>query len=246
MTIAQRARLSWIVALQAVVVTILVAGARDGASVPIVTPSKDRTRFANISIHGHHSPRKPLPSVHKLNASCLHDNSFCESLPGYPEEFVTSVMRLRGSAFRSYFQDVDREELLTDDLPPAASPSEQRVRVPFGGDVAEAQVCDVRVEVRYPRFGLDKDGAMKLIVNDGGEYRQPVRIEVCRNEGGTCDRIHDMLPAGHSTRCATKYVNRVLVALSTEDNRVEPMPTRFSFPAACVCFVRTYYYPGKL
>ncbi|EEC17544.1 hypothetical protein IscW_ISCW022570 [Ixodes scapularis] len=66
-------------------VTILVAGARDGASVPIVTPSKDRTRFANISIHGHHSPRKPLPSVHKLNASCLHDNSFCESLPGYPE-----------------------------------------------------------------------------------------------------------------------------------------------------------------
>ncbi|KAH7983340.1 hypothetical protein HPB52_011247 [Rhipicephalus sanguineus] len=159
-------------------------------------------------------------------------------------ELVTSVMQLRGAPFRNYFAEVDRDEALLDDLAPPSS--EQRVRVPFGSDVDEAQVCDVRVEVRYPRFGVDKDGDMRLIVNDGGDFKQPVRVEVCRNEGGTCDRIHDMLPAGHSTRCATKYVNRVLVALFTEDNRVEPKPTKFAFPAACVCYVRTYYYPSKV
>ncbi|XP_065293240.1 uncharacterized protein [Dermacentor albipictus] len=244
MPIARRAWINWIVALQALAVAIVFTCSRECLCVPIVTPSKGRTRFANISIHNNQPHRKPLPSVHKLNTSCLQDNSFCETLPGYPKELVTSVMTLRGAPFRSYFAEVDRDEALLDDLVPPSS--EQRVRVPFGSDVDEAQVCDVRVEVRYPRFGVDKDGDMRLIVNDGGDFKQPVRVEVCRNEGGTCDRIHDMLPAGHSTRCATKYVNRVLVALFTEDNRVEPKPTKFAFPAACVCYVRTYYYPSKV
>ncbi|XP_075544840.1 uncharacterized protein LOC142578968 isoform X2 [Dermacentor variabilis] len=177
MPIARRAWINWIVALQALAVAIVFACSRECLCVPIVTPSKGRTRFANISIHNNQPHRKPLPSVHKLNTSCLQDNSFCETLPGYPKELVTSVMTLRGAPFRSYFAEVDRDEALLDDLVPPSS--EQRVRVPFGSDVDEAQVCDVRVEVRYPRFGVDKDGDMRLIVNDGGDFKQPVRVEVC-------------------------------------------------------------------
>ncbi|KAH7980348.1 hypothetical protein HPB49_015192 [Dermacentor silvarum] len=66
-------------------VAIVFTCSRECLCVPIVTPSKGRTRFANISIHRNQPHRKPLPSVHKLNTSCLQDNSFCESLPGYPK-----------------------------------------------------------------------------------------------------------------------------------------------------------------
>uniref|UniRef100_A0A2R5LKR9 Putative spatzle alternatively spliced isoform n=1 Tax=Ornithodoros turicata TaxID=34597 RepID=A0A2R5LKR9_9ACAR len=156
-------------------------------------------------------------------------------------------MKTWGPLYQSYFQNGEEEEFEDEDKKKSelrVKEDEQQVRTPFGG-APEAQVCDTQKEVRYPRIGLDKDGLMRIIINTGSEYRQPVLIEKCRNEDGTCGRIHDMLPAGHTTRCATKYVNRVLVALPLDGNAIEPVPTKFSFPAACVCFVRTYYYPGK-
>lgn len=219
------------------------AAPREAASVPIVYPAKGRTRLANITVQRGIPHRKLLP----VPSGCLDDGSFCDFVPGYPEEMVNQLMRTWGSVFRSYFQSGEEEEAEVREKKKSELKSkedDQQVRTPFGG-APEAQVCDVHVEVRYPRIGLDKDGLMRIIVNTGTEFRQPVLIEKCRNEDGTCGRIHDMLPAGHTTRCATKYVNRVLIALPLDDNQVAPVPTKFSFPAACVCFVRTYYYPGK-
>ncbi|XP_049821973.1 protein spaetzle 5 isoform X2 [Aethina tumida] len=94
-------------------------------------------------------------------------------------------------------------------------------------------LCRSRSQFIMPRAALNNKGNWMYIVNMpevDNRYTQLVRSESCVSQ--TCSSICS-LPAGYTSRCEQKYIQKRLVALEGGGNQL--YTDVFWFPSCCVC-----------
>jgi hypothetical protein len=96
------------------------------------------------------------------------------------------------------------------------------------------QLCPTVSQYIMPRAAVNADGDWMYVVNmpDEPEFQQFVRSEICisKNCRGLCS-----VPVGLKSQCSQQYVQKKLVALHPNgDKLVEDI---FWFPSCCVCQV---------
>lgn len=98
----------------------------------------------------------------------------------------------------------------------------------------EFGLCDSYEQVIFPNFGKLRDGAGDLSIFNTNEYKQSVRVSLCRNAGQPC-KLSEYFPAVYQTECKQRMVYRELVSLSPTGL---PIKEHFEFPAHCSCVVK--------
>lgn len=149
-------------------------------------------------------------------ANCDHmQQTFCEDVPNYPEEFVSQALAKNSSLFHYAYNDV-----LT--IAPRTDISD------------EEPLCLVMERVIRPKTGQNLENKWRYILqSDESNFFQGVRIETCREENTKCRMIDDFA-AGYITTCKQKYIYRELSAI---DNG-EIVRDYFRFPASCCCHIQ--------
>lgn len=138
---------------------------------------------------------------------------FCEDVPNYPEEFVKSKLRTT----KGIFGVVDILPNKTDELA-------------LRSDWDEVLICLSKETVILPKTAKSVKGEWLFIVQNGKEFAQAVRIEVCLNESKPCKFFNEEYKAV----CEQTYVYRELVAVKGDSLRSES----FSFPSNCCCNIK--------
>lgn len=149
--------------------------------------------------------------------NCDPKLNFCENVKDYPENFIT---RHLGSSFDKYFKPRDYGRPL---------------RPTFFGD--EYRACEYKQHIARPRAARNVAGTWRYIVNsERKNLEQYVEVETCRNEDQYCANVQKYLMPGYSTRCAQLFVKKSLVAI--DETTFRPYADDFTFPSACVCYVK--------
>ncbi|KAI4491891.1 hypothetical protein M0804_003283 [Polistes exclamans] len=138
---------------------------------------------------------------------------FCEDVPNYPEEFVKAKLRTT----KGLFGVVDILTNKTDDF---------AVRT----DVNEVVLCVSNEKIIFPKTAKSVNGEWLFIVQNGKEFAQAVRIEVCMSDSQPCRFFSEEKMAV----CKQTYIYRELVAV--KDNNLKS--DFFRFPANCCCNIK--------
>lgn len=157
---------------------------------------------------------------------CQSEDTYCQRVANYPERLIAA--RVNASAFRAFRQ---KEQVPT---------RIEGRRRPTEGDSEETRVCDVITDLVFPKAAKDKNGIWRYLVNDKN-YRQPVQVEKCRKKNSPCSAISDHLGPGFQTRCGQTYISKLMMAF--DENSLDTYSQDFTFPVACVCYVRNRFYP---
>jgi len=94
------------------------------------------------------------------------------------------------------------------------------------------QLCQTRSQFVQPQAALNKQGNWMYVVNQGNDVTQLVKTEVCASN--ICSNLCQ-LPTGYNSRCEQKYVQKRLVALQMDGQRL--YTDTFWFPSCCVCTI---------
>ncbi|XP_023220899.1 protein spaetzle 5-like isoform X2 [Centruroides sculpturatus] len=171
---------------------------------------------------GYYSQRLSPPRIR-----CDPRDTYCETVSNYP------LKEILGAVNGSFFRSLGRRE--------GDRPAVESRRRPTEADSEETRVCRVNRRLVFPKAAKDKNGIWRFLIDDERAYRQPVLIEKCGDEGGPCSAIQDNLGPGFKTRCAQKYISKLMMAF--DENSLRPFSEDFQFPVACVCYVRNRFYP---
>ncbi|XP_053602871.1 protein spaetzle 5 [Plodia interpunctella] len=93
-------------------------------------------------------------------------------------------------------------------------------------------LCRIRTEYITPRAALNNKGNWRYVVNMPDNMTQLVRAEICASSecNGLCT-----LPAGYSSRCEQKYIQKRLVALEASGQNL--YTDLFWIPSCCQCTI---------
>ncbi|CAH1142637.1 unnamed protein product [Phyllotreta striolata] len=94
-------------------------------------------------------------------------------------------------------------------------------------------ICSVRTQYIIPKAALNNKGNWRYVANMpeiDTKVTQLVKTEICASQ--TCDGICS-IPDGYTSRCEQKFVQKRLVALEAEGNRL--YTDVFWFPSCCLC-----------
>ncbi|XP_043497267.1 uncharacterized protein LOC122520979 [Polistes fuscatus] len=138
---------------------------------------------------------------------------YCEDVPNYPEEFVKAKLRTT----KGIFGVVDILINKTDDF---------AVRT----DDNEVSLCVSLEKIILPKSAKSVKGEWLFIVQNGKEFAQAVRIEVCMEDSQPCRFFNEEYKAV----CEQTYIYRELVAV--KDNNLKS--DLFRFPANCCCNIK--------
>uniref|UniRef100_A0A0A9XN41 Protein spaetzle n=1 Tax=Lygus hesperus TaxID=30085 RepID=A0A0A9XN41_LYGHE len=167
-----------------------------------------------------------LPPPPKIRITpCPNGQTFCDDDDNYPSHYLRKIPRQYFDPYNNFF--------LNDTLVPEGLST----RID-GFD--EQPLCLSKEELFFPKKAVATDKDTKLIVNTGN-YLQGVRVELCLNEGSSC-QFKESFPAGYTTVCRQKYIARKLVVVAAGDgaNTQTPLSTSdFLFPSCCVCKLTT-------
>ncbi|GAB0095036.1 Protein spaetzle 5 [Sergentomyia squamirostris] len=96
----------------------------------------------------------------------------------------------------------------------------------------QESLCQVRTQFIQPQAALNSKGNWMFVVNQVQTATQLVKTETCASNvcSGICQ-----IPAGYSSRCEQKYVQKRLVALDGNGQRL--YTDTFWFPSCCVCTI---------
>ncbi|XP_041976661.1 protein spaetzle 5 isoform X2 [Aricia agestis] len=94
------------------------------------------------------------------------------------------------------------------------------------------ELCRVRTQYITPRAALNNRGSWKFVVNMPDNMTQLVRAEICASTecSGICT-----VPAGYSSRCEQKYIQKRLVALESSGQNL--YTDIFWIPSCCQCTI---------
>ncbi|KAL6436723.1 hypothetical protein ACFW04_004866 [Cataglyphis niger] len=141
--------------------------------------------------------------------------TFCEHVPNYPEEFVNQAIANNSSLLHYAYEDILTIEPRT--------------------DINEEPLCVSVERVVRPKTGQNLNNKWRYILQSNeSNFYQSVRIETCKEENAKC-RMIDGFAEGYITTCKQKYIYRELSALSDNGEIVRDY---FSFPASCCCHVQ--------
>ncbi|XP_013201085.1 protein spaetzle 5 [Amyelois transitella] len=93
-------------------------------------------------------------------------------------------------------------------------------------------LCRIRTQYITPRAALNNKGNWRYVVNMPDNMTQLVRAEICASTecNGLCT-----LPAGYSSRCEQKYIQKRLVALESSGQNL--YTDLFWIPSCCQCTI---------
>ncbi|XP_015181742.1 PREDICTED: uncharacterized protein LOC107069179 isoform X2 [Polistes dominula] len=148
-----------------------------------------------------------------VNLPICQNDIFCEDVPNYPEEFVKAKLR----STKGIFGVVDILVNKTDDL---------AVRT----DVDEVSLCLSQEEIIRPKTAKSVNGEWLFIAQNGQEFAQAVRIEVCMHDSQPCR----FFSSEYKTVCEQTYIFRELVAVKDDGLKSD----LFRFPANCCCNIK--------
>lgn len=112
-------------------------------------------------------------------------------------------------------------------------------------DIKEERACEFRerVFVKAPKAVKTGNGGWKYLVSDQHLFNQPITIERCLNQGRPCSALIGLLTAGVETTCSQKYIT---VHVETVEPKTQiKSGEKVQIPVACVCSIRSYYFPGR-
>lgn len=152
---------------------------------------------------------------------CSPDYPICTNIVDYPQNLVNEIVARQEYRFVEVFGDdvvVDSGDIL-----------DKRF------DTSDDEfLCSSVEKLVHPQSGYTIDNKLVMIVNTPN-YIQGVRIETCRNPGGSCYRLEHMISL-YKTECKQLYHYRTLLAF----DEVTKLPYKESFrlPSCCKCVIR--------
>lgn len=103
-----------------------------------------------------------------LDRECVGD-SYCENVRNYPLGKIQSVVSQNLERFSTFFgADV------IDDRPTIETLNRNNFGTP-----EEKNLCDTVTVLKFPKKGTTIDGERHYIINDGQNFTQGVRVELC-------------------------------------------------------------------
>lgn len=100
---------------------------------------------------------------------CIGD-SYCENVRNYPLKTIQNAVSQNIDKFGAFFG--------TDVIEEKPTSIETMNRNAFGGP-EEKNLCESNIVIKFPKKGMTVDGERYYIVNDGLNYTQGIRVELC-------------------------------------------------------------------
>ncbi|XP_055688246.1 protein spaetzle 5 [Lutzomyia longipalpis] len=144
---------------------------------------------------------------------------------------VTDIVKQEIRSFNESLVRVKRESLeslLLDESKLPENAGLRNKRQAFDQDA----LCQVRTQFIQPQAALNSKGNWMFVVNQVETARQLVKTETCAST--VCSNICQ-IPPGYNSRCEQKYVQKRLVALDANGQRL--YTDTFWFPSCCVCTI---------
>lgn len=169
------------------------------------------------------SASKYTPQVDGQKPKCVNEYDFCESVNGYPRDYLKKV--LENDVGASIYQQFFGSDLL--DVGPR-----------FGEE--ETSLCPSVEEIVFPKVAQNKDAKWRYVINEE-DYVQGIRIEKCGKQS-SCT-FSENFPAGYTTSCQQKYIYRKLLAYADDG---KPTADSFRLPSCCSCVVTKSLQSGRM
>lgn len=104
-----------------------------------------------------------------LDRECLGD-TYCENVKNYPLKNIQSTVSQNIDKFGAFFG----ADVIED-----GSPIETMNRNAFGNGPEEKNLCESTTVLKFPKKGVTLNGERHYIINDGQNFTQGVRVELC-------------------------------------------------------------------
>lgn len=104
-----------------------------------------------------------------LDRECVGD-SYCENVRNYPLRMIQNTVSQNIDKFSAFFgADVIEEK---------PTSIETMNRNAFSG-TEEKNLCETMTVLKFPKVGMTTDGTFHYIINDGQNFTQGIRVELC-------------------------------------------------------------------
>lgn len=156
-----------------------------------------------------------------VSKDCSPDYPICTDVEDYPQQLVNEIISRQEYRFAEVFGD--------DVVMDSGDTLEKRF------DTSDDEfLCLSEEKLVHPQSGYTIEDKLVMIVNTPN-YMQGVRIETCRNPGGSCYKL-EYLISMYTTECKQLYHYRTLLAFDA----VTKLPYKESFrlPSCCKCVIR--------
>lgn len=160
--------------------------------------------------------------VANLTRCAENNQTYCTKNDEYPLDRIETLLREHATRFADIVTDIESNDI------------SDRTGGFDGEDAEDGEyMCSSYQKVIYPKTGKTQDG-QELYIFNTDDYKQGVRVSMCRNAGGLC-KMTEHFPIGVKTECKQQYVYRQLLSLSSSG---QPIKDHFEFPACCSCLLR--------
>ncbi|XP_034943885.1 uncharacterized protein [Chelonus insularis] len=150
---------------------------------------------------------------------CKNEFGICEEIPDYPSYLLEKELDAN-PAFR--YLEVNE--------------TDKEISVVIGNRFGEPDfqpLCHSMRQYLRPKSARTELDELLFVVNNEN-FVQIIEVEICNNHQKTCD-FSENFPAGYTSVCEQKYVNRKLLAI---DSSKKLSPKIFKIPAGCCCGVK--------
>lgn len=153
---------------------------------------------------------------------CSPDYPICTNVVDYPQQLVNEIIARQEYRFAEVFGDdvvIDSGDTL-----------EKRF------DTSDDEfICTSEEKLVHPQSGYTIKDKLVMIVNTPN-YMQGVRIETCKNPGGSCHKLQHLISM-YTTECKQLYHYRTLLAFDAVTK--QPYKESFRLPSCCKCAIRS-------
>lgn len=154
---------------------------------------------------------KPQFRIDAANVPCSNSSlNFCEEVSQhiYPSQHVKTMLAKTADLYANFFNKIETR----DDFPDSIN------------------LCDTYRRKIYPTAARNVDSDWRFVVNQG-EYRQPIRVELCQKRSSQC-AFSDSFPPGYASSCKQKFTKIPLLSLNDDG---EMSTFEYEFPSHCQC-----------
>ncbi|XP_063705735.1 protein spaetzle-like [Culicoides brevitarsis] len=162
---------------------------------------------------------------------CL-DPPHCENVRGYPLQTIQTTVNREFDKYAAFFGEdpIYTTPMVINRFNPGPFVDPKNAVVSSD----DSHLCNFSILTKFPKFGTTNTNEELLIINDGQNYRQGVRVELCQNDNSKC-LYSDSFPNGYECTCEQQYHYRYL--LSYDNNKV--VKKAFRMPSYCKPSIKT-------